>query len=264
MVQLYTPGTPRTIHQFWQRCYFEDLWAYMGEQAPRARYLEVGAGRGTTSMYLASRNCDVTMLDLSSEGFRVAKQNFAREGLRVPKMMVGDASSAGLREGSFDCILSIGLLEHFTDPRMVLEETLRLLAPGGLHFGIVIPERRASVRWLTNTMFAPWKTARGIAGTVVRGLRRQNGGGKTQPVYRNDLQSSYYVKTLQELDATEIQCIPYNPYHPVYDPGFLESAVLLPAYRVHAGIGKLLHKQPLLKTHEGIASCDLLTFRKRK
>lgn len=106
-------------------------------------------------MYLASRNCDVTMLDLSTEGFRVAKENFAREGVRLPKMVVADASNTGLRDGSYDCIYSIGLLEHFIDPRGVLKETMRLLAPGGRHFGVVIPERPASVHWLTNTLFAP-------------------------------------------------------------------------------------------------------------
>ncbi len=44
MVQLYTAGPLRTIHQFWQRCYFEDLWKAMGPS--RGRRKLSGTGRG--------------------------------------------------------------------------------------------------------------------------------------------------------------------------------------------------------------------------
>lgn len=47
MVQLYTAGTPRTIHQFWHHCYFEDLWAYMGNGLPRAATSNWAPAEGT-------------------------------------------------------------------------------------------------------------------------------------------------------------------------------------------------------------------------
>src|SRR5262249_14202679 len=56
-VVVFTRGRPRTVRQLYQRAYFEDLWALMGGRAKGARYLELGCGRGTTSMYLASRGC---------------------------------------------------------------------------------------------------------------------------------------------------------------------------------------------------------------
>ena len=44
--------------------------------AATARYLEFGSGRGTTSMYLASRKCPVTMVDLSPERISVGANQF--------------------------------------------------------------------------------------------------------------------------------------------------------------------------------------------
>src|ERR1700730_12524060 len=99
-------------------------------------------------MYPTSTGCDVTMLDRSSAGFKVARANFTAEGLRLPEFVQADAQQTGLPSESYDCIVSIGLLEHFEDPRPVLAESLRLLRPGGLQFAVVIPERSDSIRRL--------------------------------------------------------------------------------------------------------------------
>lgn len=84
---LYTSGNPRILLEFWQKSYFEDLWAIMGEKASSARYLELGSGRGTTSMYLRARNCDVTMLDLAAHAFHLAKVNFKKCDIKLPKLV---------------------------------------------------------------------------------------------------------------------------------------------------------------------------------
>ena len=120
--QLYSEGPPRNITQLAHRGYFEDLCYYMGNRAYSARYLEVGAGRGTTAMYLSKQECDVTMLDLSPEGFRMAEANFKRHGIKLPAMIIADAQNTGLPDCSFDCVYSIGLLEHFIDPLPLLRK----------------------------------------------------------------------------------------------------------------------------------------------
>ena len=265
MVRLYTSGRPKTIHQFWQRCYAEDLWALMGDRAKDARYLELGAGRGTTSMYLASKGCDVTMVDLSSTGFEVAKSNFAREGVKLPTMVQADARNTGLPSESYDCILSIGLLEHFEDPRPVLAESARLLRPGGLHFAVVIPERPDSIRHLAYALLRPWSFGWALLPTALKRLirpARHSGPQEKNTVVRTKYTCADYLKMLDGLEVADVHCVPYNSYHPVYNSSFMEANLAIPLYRAHRMVKKIVSGPPLLTTWPGIASCDLLTFRK--
>src|SRR6185312_8323634 len=88
--------------------------------------------------------------------FEVAKVNFAEEGLTLPKLVHGDARDTHLLSEDYDCVFSIGLLEHFEDPRPVLIESARLLRPGGLHFAVIMPERSTSIRNLAFALFRPW------------------------------------------------------------------------------------------------------------
>ena len=264
MVQLYTAGAPRTIHQFWQRCYFEDLWKAMGAEASTASYLELGAGRGTTSMYLASRGCDVTMLDLSAAGFKVAVENFRREGLPQPRLVQADARATGLPSASYDCVFHIGLLEHFEAPHPLLVEAVRLLKPGGLQFAVIMPERNARIRWLALGLLRPWALAREWVPETVR--RRVRGESRRRAPLETMLRTGYtrcdYLAMLAGLDVKDVRCLPYNPYHPVYKSDARERAITIPLYRLLHGVKKLLGSDPLLATRAAFASCDLLIFRK--
>lgn len=267
MAQLYTTGAPRTIHEFWQRCYFEDLWALMGPGAAKARYLELGAGRGTTSMYLASRGCDVTMLDLSAAGFKIAERNFLREGLALPGFVHADARDTKLPAASFDCVFSVGLLEHFETPNPVLLEAVRLLRPGGLQFAVIMPERPENIRWLTLALLRPWALWRQLMPeTLKRQLRQvlRRPPAPAPPVLRTAYSRADYLRMVEGLEVEDAQCIPYNAYHSVYKSDWLEGALAIRLYRLHRALKKVYARHPLLTTTSGMASCDLLTFRKRR
>jgi 2-polyprenyl-3-methyl-5-hydroxy-6-metoxy-1,4-benzoquinol methylase len=265
MVQLYTAGPLRTIHQFWQRCYFEDLWKTMGPAAAAGSYLELGAGRGTTSMYLASRGCDVTMLDLSVAGFRVAEANFRREGLPAPKLVQADARDTRLAAESYDCVFHIGLLEHFEAPHPLLVEAVRLLRPGGLQFAVIMPERSTHIRFLTLGLLRPWALGRELMPEIVRRRMRTRirPVACRMPMLRTGYTRADYLAMLEGLPVEDVGCVPYNPYHPVYKSDACEAAITIPLYRLHRSLKKLFGKEPLFRTAAGLASCDLLTFRKR-
>lgn len=263
-VQLFTRGEPQTLSQFWQRCYFEDIWACMGDRAASGRYLEVGAGRGTTSMYLASRGCDVTMVDLSPIGFQVAEQNFCREGIKLPRQVVADARNTGLPAASFDCIFSIGLLEHFEDPQPLVDETRRLLAPGGLAFHVIIPTRPDSIRWLVRLAFRPWSNAGQF---FRRQMNRKQSVSEQLPSapspHRNELFGAPYEAMARHPEVTDVACRPYNSYHTVYDRGPWQKWLVNRCYRWHYGWKRYRGIAPALQTWSSLASCCLLTFRKR-
>jgi ubiquinone/menaquinone biosynthesis C-methylase UbiE len=267
MAQLYTTGPLRTIHEFWQRCYFDDLWASMGAPAGPARYLELGAGRGTTSMYLASRGCDVTMLDLSAAGFKIAEKNFLRESLTLPTFVHADARDTKLPAASYDCVFSVGLLEHFETPHSVLLESVRLLRPGGLQFAVIMPERPENIRLLTLALLRPWALWRGLMPAAVKNRLRQllrRPPAPLPPVLRTAYSRADYLKMLEGLDVEDARCVPYNPYHSVYKGAWLEGVIAIRLYRLHRALKKLYSGYPLLSTAAGLASCDLLTFRKRR
>jgi len=258
---LFRRSAPRTYRQLCHRCYFEDLWAMMGRNRA-AKCLEVGAGRGTTSMYLTAEGCDVTMLDLAPQAFELAEQGFRRERLRLPHFVAADAADTGLPNDSFDCIYSIGLLEHFDDPQPLLVETLRLLRPGGLAFHVVvptIPERRMA---LSYALLAPWKLPpRGLKDAVNRLLGRST-KGQSHEMTRTEFDVADYQRWLAALPAADVTCIPYNAYHAPSDNRTVERWLGVPLYRVHRTVKRSLGRAPWARTCHGLAICVLVAFRK--
>jgi SAM-dependent methyltransferase len=263
-IQLFTREAPRTLDQFWQRCYADDLWPLVEESGGAGQYLEVGSGRGTTSMYLASRGCDVTLLDYAPSGLTRARANFARERLSAPQVVVADARATGLDSNRFDCVYSMGLLEHFDDPLPVLREMVRVLKPGGWLYAVVVPRRPASARFLAYGLFAPWRLAPFLfppgARRAAKRLLRCGALDETVPL-RTGFGADDYVRMLAAEPVTDIRCCPYNPYHEVYASPALERCLLVPAYHLHHTARRWFAK-PSAKTAAPIASCLLLTCRK--
>lgn len=103
--------------------------------------LEVGAGRGTMSMYFADAGFDVTLLDACEEPLEHAKKQFARHDLECTTV-VGDAMKLPFDDESFDVVFSYGLLEHFEDEELghVMQSQFRVLRRGGLWIGYVAYE----------------------------------------------------------------------------------------------------------------------------
>jgi SAM-dependent methyltransferase len=271
---LYTDGTPRTLMEFWQRAYFEDLWGLMRGTAASARFLELGAGRGTTSMYLASRNCDVTLLDLAPAGLELAVLNFERRGLRRPFTRIADARETGLPSGAYDCIYSIGLLEHFSDPVPVLKEALRLLKPQGLLFMVIIPEgspcRSAPIRLLINPLGTGLRLAAALGRRIDRRLPAFDGRPASRGMPATDggemLRTSHtrqqYVAWMRELGEDTAECVPYNPYFSLFRTPALERLVTVPLYRHHLRFWRGRSSYPRLRARTPAAACDLLVCRK--
>ena len=259
--KMYTRGNPRTCRQLSQRCYFEDLWSMLGESRA-AKCLEMGAGRGTTSMYLTAQGCDVTMLDLAPEAFAAAARNFRSEHLPVPKFVTANATNTGIPKDSFDCIYSIGLLEHFDDPRPLLVETLRLLRPGGLAFHVVVPTIPERRMLLSYAMFAPWKLPPRRLKDAVKKLLGRDSGRRSHDMTRTEFDVEDYRRWLLELSVVDVTCVPYNAYHLPHGNRTLERLMVVPAYRVHRAWKRRLGRAPWMRTGAALAACVLVAFRK--
>ena len=269
---LYTADSPKTILQFWQRAYFEDLWALMGPRRDTARYLELGSGRGTTSMYLASKGCDVTLVDMAPTALQLAVRNFRSRGLPDPRTVIADARETGLPAASVDCVYNIGLLEHFDDPRPVLRESLRLLKPGGLLFMVIVPEgsswQSLPVRLTLNPAVTGLRLVKAVArrlSTRLSSHPRASDAGvdpSGSEMVRTNHSRQQYDHWMRELGEGDVRCLPYNPYFQVYRSAFLERHVTMPLYRAHLRFRAAWRTPPLLVAAARRTSCYLLVCRK--
>jgi SAM-dependent methyltransferase len=90
------------------------------------RILEVGCGGGHILRLFPYSN--LTGVDVSGRMLDKARENL--RGYRV-QLLKGDLSGLGLSDGGFDKIICSEVLEHVADPRAILLEIRRLLAPNG-------------------------------------------------------------------------------------------------------------------------------------
>ncbi len=103
------------------------------------RVLEVGAGSGRDSVALAHMGATAILLDYSRASLEVARGVAEREKQRV-HLVRADALRMPFRDAAIDVVFHQGLLEHFRDPRPLLSENVRVLAPGGVLL-VDVPQR---------------------------------------------------------------------------------------------------------------------------
>lgn len=107
------------------------------ELSPSKRILEVGAGIGLLSHFLYRCGYDIVALEPGASGFG----DSARIGSALqayiggPSLRMLDREASGLspdRDGYFDVIFSVNVLEHIPDLERNLAAMVGVLAPGGV------------------------------------------------------------------------------------------------------------------------------------
>ena len=95
---------------------------------PEGQLLEIGAGNGSHFKYYHKHQ--VTAIDTSAAMLTIARSN-SRDNIRVLKMS-GEALLFG--ETTFDYVVLSHVIAVVPDPEQLLNETLRVLKPGGQLF----------------------------------------------------------------------------------------------------------------------------------
>lgn len=94
-----------------------------GEEA-----LDVGAGTGNYTLWLAEKGVHATGIDPSREMLALAKEKASAGNV---EWVQGDAHALPFADETFHLVIAVTSLEFMEDPRRVLEEALRVLKPGG-------------------------------------------------------------------------------------------------------------------------------------
>lgn len=94
--------------------------------------LDVGAGQGTDSLYLAGKGYDVTALDLSAAARELALGLAAAAGVAI-RYEVGTALAMSFADGTFDVVVERGCFHHIpvVERPQYASEVARVLKPGG-------------------------------------------------------------------------------------------------------------------------------------
>lgn len=105
---------------------------------PGHQVLEIGFAPGKQLAWIAAKlGADVAGIDYSEPGVSQGEELFRQLGLKGD-LRCEDIFDSSYDAASFDVVYSVGVIEHFDDPRPIVRRHFELLKPGGRAV-IIIP-----------------------------------------------------------------------------------------------------------------------------
>ena len=96
------------------------------------KILEAGTGKGHFALALAKQGYSFVTFDISDEEQRFARLNIAYSGIeKKVKFRIEDGERTSFANASFDVVFSVNVIHHLANPYKVIDELIRILAPGG-------------------------------------------------------------------------------------------------------------------------------------
>lgn len=197
--ELYDPAR-RDIYNFID----ETKVRYLRPLLPsRGDAIEVGAGSGRLLIRLGLEHAyRLVALDYATYAARAVRENYRRTGC-AGHVVLGDALELPFPDGSFDLVLSGGLLEHFRDPAPVLSQMVRVLRPGGLFYADIVPRKVSLYRWAERER--------------MRGEEHMAAG-----IYESDLGRSAWRERIRASGLADVRVVSAGVYPPYTLRGYEE------------------------------------------
>lgn len=131
--------------------WYFDFYPYLAEEIPFAalagkRVLEVGLGYGSVSGRLLEAGAELSALDIASGPVNMVRHRAALLS-RECRATQGSILDAPFEDGEFDAVVGIGSYHHTGDTQRALDETWRVLRPGGRAY-IMVYNAYSYRRWL--------------------------------------------------------------------------------------------------------------------
>jgi SAM-dependent methyltransferase len=173
-LRLLPPARRANVEEYCRAAYDEPMRQILDRCIrPGDRVLDIGCGEGRWVAYLLNRGVNCVGLDFLPSAVREARRR-CFPVVRRTAVLQGDATQLPFRPGSFDAILSFGLLEHFPRHEAVLRHWYDLLREGGVAIISVPNARRWD--WVLYSVLRQWlvthqlphlrQTTRGMASTM--------------------------------------------------------------------------------------------------
>ena len=121
------------------------------------RVLEVGAGTGAHLECVRHAFDEYVITDLRYDMLERAKSQYAGRFTNRVSFKQENAAKLSFEDGRFDRLIAIHVLEHLSDPHMVLAEWARVVSPGGI-VTIVLP-CDPGLLWRMGRYFGPRRNA---------------------------------------------------------------------------------------------------------
>ena len=188
----WTRSDPINQIQLAFRMHWNTFRNILGEK--KGKCLEVGCGRGSLSAYFSDHGWDCTLLDLSATAISRAKQAFIENNLDA-KFDVGNCIDLPYKDNTFDLTFSIGLLEHFDNYDEVIKEQVRVLAPGGMFIGYVVPD-------MPNNIQKDFEWINRLLRTILADESIKATDTKSE-IYRSEVLSPPYIKSMKNAGLVE-------------------------------------------------------------
>lgn len=93
------------------------------------RITDIGCGNGVVASLLAKEGHNVTAIDVSPDGIEIARSAFPE--VRFEVCSVYDDRVLEITGGAIECIVSLEVVEHLFYPKKLLDQSYRILKPGG-------------------------------------------------------------------------------------------------------------------------------------
>jgi arsenite methyltransferase len=106
----------------------------MGRLAPGERVLDLGSGAGTDALVAAQMvgaEGHVTGIDMTAAMLAKARAAAAEMGVTNVEFVEAEAERLSFADGSFDVVISNGVIDLIPDKDAVFTEIFRVLEPGG-------------------------------------------------------------------------------------------------------------------------------------
>ena len=185
---------------------YEDIVELLPNQ-PNAHILEVGCGTARNAVFLSRQGFKVTCSDFAPEALRLAKANFDAMGVRGI-FVNDDLMNSKLPAGSYDCVMSFGLLEHFKDLKPLATSLTRFVRPGGIQIHLVVPKKFSTMN-LSYLIWFPYNfihfaiRKRDFRNIVKRSYR-------DFPHFENTFSAREYADAFREAGNEIIRCEPQD------------------------------------------------------
>ncbi|MBA3771239.1 MAG: class I SAM-dependent methyltransferase [Ramlibacter sp.] len=143
-----TDGSPVSLKKFDD--WYLDYYPYLLQHVPVHTMggkdaLEIGLGYGTLSQQIAMAGARYNGLDIARGPVDMVNSRLAQNGL-PGRAVQGSMLQCPFPDASFDCVVSIGCFHHTGDTQRCLDETFRILRPGG-HAYLMLYNRFSWRQW---------------------------------------------------------------------------------------------------------------------